>query len=202
MTLLIKSRPVKTQPNKSARKQPAKLPSEQSVAFSTELGWILLSWLDDKVSLVSFGNSSPAEAAKRSSTEPIDEDEAPKWIKQLITKLQRYAQGKNIDLSDVPLHYASQTAFQRKVQEACRKIPRGQVRSYGELAANAGSPGAARAVGSVMRTNRFPLIIPCHRVVASGGNLGGFSCPNGVEVKQKLLGFEGVVLGREKEKKG
>ncbi|WP_425615883.1 methylated-DNA--[protein]-cysteine S-methyltransferase [Anatilimnocola sp. NA78] len=195
---LLKSRPAKSPKKKPASKQPAISPPEQSVVFSSEFGWILLGWQQSEVTLVSFGNTSPAEAARRGSAEPIDADEAPAWIKKLITRLQRYSQGKNVDLSDVPLHYASQTAFQKKVQEACRKIPRGHVCSYGELAAAVGSPGAARAVGSVMRTNRFPLIIPCHRVVASGGNLGGFSCPNGIEVKQKLLAFEGVVLGKSR----
>jgi methylated-DNA-[protein]-cysteine S-methyltransferase len=115
-------------------------------------------------------------------------------VAKLVEKMKRFTAGKKVDWSDVRLAYGKQSEFQRKVQEAARQIPRGEVRSYGELAAAAGSPGAARAVGSVMRNNRFPLVIPCHRVVASGGKVGGFSCPSGVEMKEKLLALEGVKL--------
>ena len=63
--------------------------------------------------------------------------------------------------------------------------------SYGELAANAGKPGATRAVGNTMARNRFPIVIPCHRVVGAGGGLGGFSAPSGISLKEKLLSLEG-----------
>ncbi|QDU31564.1 Methylated-DNA--protein-cysteine methyltransferase, constitutive [Anatilimnocola aggregata] len=194
---LLKSRPARGS-KQNARQikrnaQPAVEP-ERCTVFSTELGWILVSWQGDALTLISFGHASPAAAAQRGTTEPVEADEAPKWIKQLSGQIQRFSQGKQVDWGKVPLQWPSRTAFQQKVQEACRQIPRGQVRSYGELAAAVGAPGAARAVGSVMRTNRFPLIIPCHRVVASGGNLGGFSCPQGIDVKQKLLALEGVQL--------
>jgi methylated-DNA-[protein]-cysteine S-methyltransferase len=79
------------------------------------------------------------------------------------------------------------TDFQRKVLDACRAIPPGETLSYAELAVIAGAPGAARAVGNVMRTNRIPLVIPCHRVVGSGGSLGGYSAPDGLAMKRKLL---------------
>ena len=71
-----------------------------------------------------------------------------------------------------------------------RNVPYGQTLSYAELAAKAGSPKAARAVGSVMAQNRVPLIIPCHRVVGSGGHLGGFSAPRGIAFKKQLLELE------------
>lgn len=82
------------------------------------------------------------------------------------------------------------TPFQRRVIRAARKIGYGQTSSYGELARRAGAPGAARAVGSVMRHNRFPLIVPCHRVLAAGGALGGFSSPGGLDEKRALLALE------------
>ena len=72
----------------------------------------------------------------------------------------------------------------------CRLIPYGQVLTYGELAERAGSPRAARAVGNVMRTNRFPLIVPCHRVVGAAGALGGYSAPTGLKMKRRLLRLE------------
>ncbi len=83
------------------------------------------------------------------------------------------------------------TAFQRAVIDHCRRIPRGEVLTYGQLAERAGYPRSARAVGNVMATNRVPLIVPCHRVVGAGGNLGGFSAPQGLQMKRRLLRLEG-----------
>ena len=82
-------------------------------------------------------------------------------------------------------------AVPAQVVRACRKIGRGRTRTYGELAAAAGSPGASRAVGSVMAKNRFPIIVPCHRVVGAGGSLGGFSAPTGLNLKERMLALEG-----------
>ena len=72
----------------------------------------------------------------------------------------------------------------------CRKIPYGKTLSYGQLAAKAGRPGAARAVGNHMAGNRTPIIVPCHRVLPSGGGLGGFSAAGGVALKRRLLEME------------
>lgn len=83
------------------------------------------------------------------------------------------------------------TPFVRRVYEVVRRIPRGKVLSYGQVADAAGKPGAARAVGNVMAKNPVCLFIPCHRVVASNG-LGGFGGEGGVAQKRKLLGLEGV----------
>jgi methylated-DNA-[protein]-cysteine S-methyltransferase len=180
----------KSKPPQRSRKVPVE--TEQAVVFHSNLGWIALAWRVDKLTLISFGNASPAEAAERAGAEPVDLVEAPKWVAKVIEKINKFAAGKAVDWSDVPLYWEQQTPFQKRVREACRAIPRGEVRSYGELAAAAGFPGAARAVGSVMRTNRFPLVIPCHRVVAAGGKVGGFSCPAGLEMKERLLALEGV----------
>jgi len=84
------------------------------------------------------------------------------------------------------------TSFQRNVIVAVRQLEYGETASYGDLAMRAGSPRAARAVGQVMATNRVPIIIPCHRVIASGGQLGGYSAPSGLEMKRQLLALEGV----------
>ena len=184
----------KTRPRKQQKTSPAIKSAPQVTVVSTDLGWVALAWRGDALTLISFGHASPAEAARRADIEPMDAEDAPKWVGQVIQKIKQFAAGKKVDWSDVPLHWDKQTEFQRKVRAACRKIPRGEVRSYGELAEAAGFPGAARAVGSVMRTNRFPLIIPCHRVVASGGKLGGFSCPSGLEMKERLLALEGKVI--------
>lgn len=105
--------------------------------------------------------------------------------------VKRYFAGEQVSFR-VQLDWSGCTAFQRAVLKACRRIGYGRTRSYGELAAASGSPRAARAVGSVMANNRLPLIIPCHRVVAGGGRLGGFSSAQGVDQKAALLELEGV----------
>lgn len=84
------------------------------------------------------------------------------------------------------------TPFQRKVYEAILKIPRGQVRTYGEIARVIGQPRAARAVGQALRRNRWAPTIPCHRVVAGGGRFGGYSARGGVAAKRRLLRREGA----------
>ena len=83
--------------------------------------------------------------------------------------------------------------FTRKVWLECSRIPKGQVRTYGEIARRIGRPGAARAVGSALKRNPFAPLVPCHRVVAAGGRLGGFSAPGGQAAKRRLLQREGAL---------
>jgi methylated-DNA-[protein]-cysteine S-methyltransferase len=90
---------------------------------------------------------------------------------------------------DLPLDLSSQRPFQRRVLTALLQVPYGEIVSYGELAALAGYPGAARAVGGVMRRNPLPIIVPCHRVLLSSGELGGFG--GRPELKRRLLDLEG-----------
>ncbi len=83
------------------------------------------------------------------------------------------------------------TPFQKKVYEALLKIPKGQVRTYAEVARMIGKPKAARAIGQALKRNRWAPEIPCHRVIASDGSLGGYSAPGGVAAKRRLLRREG-----------
>jgi methylated-DNA-[protein]-cysteine S-methyltransferase len=122
------------------------------------------------------------------------QDEPTAGQAALIARLQAYAVGQADDFLDVPLSDEELTPFQRQVIRHCRRIPAGQLLSYGQLAKKAGSPGAARAVGQVMRSNRWPLVVPCHRVIGAGGRLGGYSAPEGLALKVRLLELEGVSL--------
>lgn len=106
----------------------------------------------------------------------------------LAKALERYFVGENVDFPDL-LDWSSYSSFQERVARAAMAIPFGQTRSYGWLGLQAGSPRAARACGQVMANNRFPVVVPCHRVLASNGGLGGFSC--GLEWKERLLALEG-----------
>ncbi len=91
-----------------------------------------------------------------------------------------------------PLDLSSGTAFQQRVWAALREVPAGKTRTYGEIALSLGQPGASRAVGAACGANPIPLLVPCHRVVAAGGKLGGFS--GGLSWKKLLLARETVLL--------
>lgn len=99
----------------------------------------------------------------------------------------RYAAGQPVDWN-VPLDWSGGTTFQRKVWRVLQRIPHGETRSYGWVARQLGKPRAARAVGAACGANPIPVIVPCHRVVASDGSLGGFSA--GLVWKRRLLKLE------------
>jgi methylated-DNA-[protein]-cysteine S-methyltransferase len=106
--------------------------------------------------------------------------------------LQRYFHGERIDFSDIPVDLRDLPSFRQKVLNIIRTVAFGEIRSYGQVAELCGSPRAARAVGGALAANPIPVIIPCHRIVASDGRLTGFSAPGGVNSKIVLLQLEGV----------
>jgi methylated-DNA-[protein]-cysteine S-methyltransferase len=116
-------------------------------------------------------------------------DRAAGW-RPLIERLQRFAAGRPADFRDVPLALDHLAPLQRRVVARCRAIPYGQTCSYGELAARAGSPRAARAVGNTMAANRFAIVVPCHRVINADGSLGRYGGPLGPRLKQLVLSLE------------
>ena len=103
--------------------------------------------------------------------------------------LQGYFEGKKVSFQDFESDLSWAPEFTTDVLNEVRKISWGQTCTYGEIAERIGRPGAARAVGSAVKANRLPLVIPCHRVLPAGGGLGGFS--HGTRWKQKLLRLEG-----------
>ena len=166
----------------------------RAVVFPSELGWMCAAWRGDRLYELTFGHSDPNQAVRalrHVETLPTDPNRGQRTF---IHRLQKFACQATDDLADIQLDLSEYTAFQRRIVEACRSIPIGETHSYGELARRAGHPGAARATGQVMATNRFPLIVPCHRVVGSGGSIGGFSAPDGLAMKRRLLALEGKVL--------
>lgn len=126
---------------------------------------------------------------RRPSRHDLDPDP---FVEDLVARLSAFLAGEAVALEDVPLELGSSSPFQRAVADALRAIPRGEVVTYGELAALAGHPGAQRAVGTVCARNRFMFLLPCHRVVAADG-IGGYGSA-GVAVKRRLLALEGVEL--------
>lgn len=165
--------------------------------FSTEIGWCGLIGSAETVERLLIGHHSATdvhqavEELKRTdqlnSSEKIEEGN---WFPQLRERLQDYLQGAVVDFQDINIHLPHLTTFQSRVIRELKKVGYGKSITYGELAKKAGAPRAARAVGTVMSSNRIPILIPCHRVIASGGKLGGFSAPQGTSLKQHLLDLE------------
>lgn len=106
------------------------------------------------------------------------------------TALQDYVAGRPVIWPELPLAFELCTPFTRDVLTALRTVPAGTTVTYGELAAMAGRPNAARGVGQIMRRNRWPLIVPCHRVIGSTGAMVGFSGRGGIPLKEYLLQLE------------
>jgi methylated-DNA-[protein]-cysteine S-methyltransferase len=111
---------------------------------------------------------------------------------ELVARLRAYFAGEAVSFDDVPLDLEHETPFLERCARALREIPRGEVVTYGELAALAGSPRAARAAGGFCARNRLGLFVPCHRVVSAGG-LGSYGS-HGLEYKRRLLELEGASL--------
>ena len=110
----------------------------------------------------------------------------------LVRRLQRFFAGEPVDLGDVELDLDGLSEYQRALLKTLRAVPRGELVTYGELAALAGRPGAARAAGTFCAQNRFPVFVPCHRVVAAGG-IGGYGSL-GEDYKRRLLALEDVAF--------
>ena len=138
---------------------------------------------------VLYRGTSPSFRDARPDPPP---ETAPSIAADLIRRVRSHLAGDEVSFEDVELDLEWCTPFQRSVLDVLRAVPRGEVVSYGELAALAGYPGAGRAVGTVCARNRFSLFVPCHRVVSATG-IGSYGSA-GPEVKRRLLALEGVML--------
>lgn len=164
-------------------------------SFETVAGWCAIAWTPDGVRRFRLpeGSLRASEAAMRREGEPGDPPDA---IAALIARAQAYFAGAAVDFDDVVVDLAGVEAFTRAALEHIRGVRRGETTTYGAVAAALGAPKeAARAVGQAMGANPVPLVIPCHRVLASGGKLGGFSGPGGARQKAEMLALEGARTG-------
>ena len=159
----------------------------------TAFGWVGIAWSHQ--GLVSITLPSPVEVGSLEqlppSGSPIPDPPHGLGLSLLVEKLQRYFEGRVVAF-DEPLDPSIGSDFQRRVWQLTRDIPRGQTRTYGQIARLAGSPGAARAVGQAMARNPWPIIVPCHRVLGRGGSLTGFG--GGVDMKRRMLQLEGAAV--------
>jgi methylated-DNA-[protein]-cysteine S-methyltransferase len=118
--------------------------------------------------------------------------EDPEGLADGTAAVAAWAEGKPVP-GGLPLDYGRTGPFHRRVYGVLRRIRPGRTLTYGEVAAKAGSPGAHRSVGSALARNPLPILIPCHRVLRSGGGLGGFTAPGGLDLKERMLRLEGAL---------
>lgn len=158
--------------------------------FKTTIGWCGVVGSGEGLKTFTMGAKRRADlAGDLFGVKPLGKGGKPAWLNRLLADLDAYFAGRR-PAFEVPLALEGVSDFYKKVYKAARAIPYGEVRTYGWLAARAGRPGAARAVGGAMASNPVPIIVPCHRVVRADGGLGGFSAPGGTRLKRKLLDLE------------
>jgi methylated-DNA-[protein]-cysteine S-methyltransferase len=169
--------------------------------FDTKNGFAALAWNENGVSSLRLPASSEARAeASVLRRFPQARRTTPSTqMASLISEIKRYFDGEKVDFSAVPLDMGSQDPFFARVYAEVRKLGWGETTTYGAVAKVLGAePQAARDVGQAMASNPIPLIVPCHRVLAAGGKIGGFSAPGGSSSKAKMLEIEGVPLADQK----
>ncbi len=158
--------------------------------FETALGWVAIAARDGKVRRSTLPEKSRLAALESIEADingaELDED-ATTHVRDVIT---RYCAGEDIDLSTLPIDFSDVTPFFARAYAACRSIPAGETRSYAWLANEAGNARAARGAGQAMARNRWPLLVPCHRVIGSDGSLHGFGGGTGLPLKARLLELE------------
>ena len=169
--------------------------SEHFALFGTTIGACAILWGPAGVRGVML--PEPDEARTRARllrrSPGAAEAEPPPQIRAAIDAMTALLAGEPADLSWIELDMAGMDPFHRRACEAAREIAPGRTVTYGQLAARLGEPGAAQAVGQAMGRNPFPIIVPCHRVLAAGGRTGGFSAPGGARTKLKMLEIEGAL---------
>jgi methylated-DNA-[protein]-cysteine S-methyltransferase len=160
--------------------------------FDTEIGRCGVAWSDRGLLAVTFPYARDERTRARLRRCAPGAREAPPTppVQEAIDGIAALLEGEPSDLTGVALDLDRVQPFDRRVTAAAREIPPGETLTYGEVAARIGVPGEAREVGAALGRNRFPLVVPCHRVVGAGGGLGGFSAPGGTETKRRLLAIE------------
>jgi methylated-DNA-[protein]-cysteine S-methyltransferase len=161
-------------------------------SFATAVGECALAWSDAGLTGVWLPQARPGDLRRKLARRfaGARETQPPIAVGAAIDAITCLLRGARLELGDVTLDLAAIDAFRRRVYAVARTIPPGRVLSYGEVALRVGGDATARAVGQALGANPFPIVVPCHRVVAAAGALGGFSAPGGVAVKRRLLAIE------------
>ncbi len=163
--------------------------------FETRLGACGIAWGERGVLGVQLPEAD-ADATRRRLSRRFPgatETQTPVEILLAIGRIVALLRGERVDLTPVEVDMSAVSPFDRDVYRAAREIPAGATSTYGEIARRLGRPDAARDVGVALARNPFAIVVPCHRVVAANGKVGGFSAGSGVKTKLRLLAIEGGV---------
>jgi methylated-DNA-[protein]-cysteine S-methyltransferase len=169
-------------------------PTQNYFVFETAAGFCGIAWSDAGITRFMLPSSTAAATEHNLQRRVANARPGtpPAHVVAAVEAAKRYFAGEQIDFSDLQLDLSGQDAFFKQIYDAARRVGWGRTTTYGTLAKEIGAgPEVARSVGQAMATNPVPLIIPCHRVLAAGGKLGGFSAPGGSATKQRMLELEG-----------
>ena len=172
--------------------------SQHYHVFETAMGFCAIAWSDAGVARFQLAVKSPeaADRLMRRRAFGAEPGAPPADVAAVVAAAKRYFDGEETDFSHVLLDLSGEDAFFSQIYAALRRVGWGRTTTYGALAKEIGAGReAARDVGEAMARNPAPLIIPCHRVLAAGGKIGGFSAPGGSKTKIRMLELEGVRVG-------
>ncbi len=170
--------------------------TQSAILFDTALGRCGIAWHGSGILAVSFPEESDMEtmsALQRRAPDAQIADSVPDDIASVIGLITDLFSGKKPDLAGARLDMNGISPFEQGLYGLTRNIKPGEVRTYGELARQLGDVSLSRQVGQSLGRNPFPIIVPCHRVVGSGGTMTGFSAPGGTNTKRSLLKIEGAI---------
>ncbi|RST52839.1 methylated-DNA--[protein]-cysteine S-methyltransferase [Variovorax sp. DXTD-1] len=163
--------------------------------FDTAIGTCALAWSPRGLIGVQLPEESGAAATRarmRRRFPDLPEAAPPESAQKAVAAIQALLQGAPDDLGNIELDMSHVSEFHQRIYAIARRIPPGQTRTYGEIAAELGDKGLSRAVGQAMGHNPFAPVVPCHRVLAAGNKPGGFSAGGGALTKLRMLDIEGA----------
>jgi methylated-DNA-[protein]-cysteine S-methyltransferase len=162
--------------------------------FDTGLGRCAIAWGPRGIAGVELPGADDRATRRRVERALPGALEAapPADVARAIEEIVALLAGEPRDLGSIVLDLEAVPEFNRRVYEAARAVPPGETITYGEIADRIGERGAAQSVGQALGRNPFPIVVPCHRVVAADGSLRGFSAPGGIETKRRMLAIEGA----------
>ena len=163
--------------------------------FDTPIGTCGLTWSEAGIAGLQLPETTAAATRARVQRRwpGVEERVPPPPVQRAIDRVLQLLDDGKTDLRDIPLDLSAAPEFNRKVYEAARAIPPGQTMTYGEIAKRIGAlPQAARDVGAALGKNPVAIIVPCHRVLAANGRMGGFSATGGIDTKRRILEIEGA----------
>lgn len=162
--------------------------------IDTALGPIGIAWSDVGLCRLLLPQRDRDAMERRLASLDAQPAEPAGAIAELARRIARYADGEHVEFNDIALDMGEIDDFRAAIYAGALTLKFGVTTTYGELAKMAGHAGLARETGVALGQNPVPLVVPCHRILAAGGKIGGFSAPGGSTTKKKMLALEGVVI--------